>query len=134
MPAAVKITWNEPIIGDMLSAQNGTVGRNLAVRAQRVQDGARAYLVPHNKTGRLSASITKRWGPSTGTTLSIQVGSWTCPYALFVHDGTEPHLIRPNKKQALFWEGAPHPVKLVHHPGTKPIPFLTASLHLATDD
>lgn len=33
--------------------------------------------------------------------------------------GTPPHIIRPKNKKALYWPGAAHPVKLVHHPGTK---------------
>ncbi len=38
-------------------------------------------------------------------------------YAQYVNDGTAPYIITPSSKQALFWEGADHPVKLVHHPG-----------------
>ena len=38
--------------------------------------------------------------------------------------GTEPHIIVPKDKKALFWKGAEHPVKKVHHPGTRPYPFL----------
>lgn len=33
--------------------------------------------------------------------------------------GTKPHIIRPTRKRALSWPGASHPVKVVHHPGTK---------------
>ena len=32
---------------------------------------------------------------------------------------TGPHDIFPLKKKALFWPGARHPVKVVHHPGSK---------------
>ena len=46
------------------------------------------------------------------------------PHAIFVHFGTKAHLIKPRNKQALFWKGAQHPVKVVHHPGTKPNPFV----------
>ena len=37
----------------------------------------------------------------------------------FITGGTKPHIIRPKRKKALWWEGAEHPVKIVHHPGTK---------------
>ncbi|WP_332238880.1 HK97-gp10 family putative phage morphogenesis protein [Sporolactobacillus sp. KGMB 08714] len=40
-------------------------------------------------------------------------------YAVYVEFGTVPHIIKPKKKKALFWEGADNPVKEVHHPGTK---------------
>lgn len=33
--------------------------------------------------------------------------------------GTKPHVIRPKRKRALAWPGGKHPVKVVHHPGTK---------------
>ena len=46
------------------------------------------------------------------------------PYALYVHEGTKAHIIRPRIKQALYWKGALHPVKIVQHPGTKKNPFV----------
>ena len=41
-----------------------------------------------------------------------------------VEFGSPPHIIRPKGKKALFWKGAKHPVKIVHHPGNKPNPFV----------
>jgi hypothetical protein len=46
------------------------------------------------------------------------------PYAAFVHEGTRPHDIVPRNARALFWAGAAHPVARVHHPGTRPNPWL----------
>lgn len=43
----------------------------------------------------------------------------TASYAPFVEFGTQPHDIVPKDKKALFWLGADHPVKVVHHPGTQ---------------
>lgn len=45
-------------------------------------------------------------------------------YAIFVHDGTKPHIIEPSTAKALFWKNASHPVKRVNHPGTVANPFL----------
>ncbi len=45
-------------------------------------------------------------------------------YALFVHEGTAPHVIEPRSAKALFWKNASHPVKRVNHPGTIANPFL----------
>ena len=49
-------------------------------------------------------------------------------YAIYVHEGTRPHIIRPKNGRALMWPGAPHPYRMVHHPGTKANPFVTRTL------
>lgn len=49
-------------------------------------------------------------------------------YAQWVNDGTRPYTITPNSKKALYWEGADHPVKVVHHPGIKGRHFVEDSL------
>lgn len=49
-------------------------------------------------------------------------------YARFVIDGTRAHEIRPRTKKALWWEGAQHPVPVVHHPGTKPNDFVRRAI------
>ena len=43
-------------------------------------------------------------------------------YASAVEDGSRPHTITGNPW--LYWEGAEHPVKEVHHPGTKASPYM----------
>lgn len=48
----------------------------------------------------------------------------SAPYWHFVEYGTEPHVIRPRTKKALWWPGAHHPVKMVRHPGTPAQPFI----------
>jgi len=40
------------------------------------------------------------------------------PRAIYVEEDTQPHDIVPRFKAALFWPGARHPVRRVHHPGT----------------
>lgn len=40
-------------------------------------------------------------------------------YSICLELGTPPHLIKPAEKKALYWPGAPHPVKQVNHPGTR---------------
>ena len=44
-------------------------------------------------------------------------------YTEFVIHGTKAHPIQAVNKQALWWEGADHPVFSVQHPGTEPNPF-----------
>lgn len=48
----------------------------------------------------------------------------TASYAPYVEFGTAPHTILPKDKKALFWPGAAHPVRSVHHPGTQPNQFM----------
>ena len=55
-------------------------------------------------------------------------------YAIFVHEGTRPHVIRPRTKKALYWKGAIHPVRKVNHPGTEANPFMTRGLEKSTKD
>lgn len=74
--------------------------------------------------GNLQADI-KVWNDNISS-LEIEVGnSDITPYAIFVHEGTKPHIIRPknkkglaNKKTGAFFG------KEVHHPGTKANPYL----------
>ena len=49
-------------------------------------------------------------------------------YAIFVNDGTGPYVIEPVNAQALYWEGAEHPVKRVHHPGIQGRHFVEDSM------
>ena len=55
-------------------------------------------------------------------------------YAIYVHEGTRPHDIYPVRKKALYWKGALHPVKVVHHPGSKANPFMAIGLENAKGD
>jgi len=48
-------------------------------------------------------------------------------YAIYQDQGTRPYLIYPNKKKALFWDGAEHPVKMVAHPGVEAKHFVQNS-------
>ena len=73
--------------------------------------------VPYKTTNlihsfRFSAQPLKAtWGP-------------TVNYAAYVELGTHPHQILPVEKKALWWKGAPHPIRMVNHPGTKANPFM----------
>lgn len=55
-------------------------------------------------------------------------------YAVMVHDGTRPHVIRPVRKQALKFTIGGQVVfaKVVHHPGTRARPFLDRALREET--
>jgi hypothetical protein len=57
-------------------------------------------------------------------------GSFAVEYAIYVEQGTGPYVIFPRNKKALFWEGASHPVKVVHHPGNRPRPYLVPAAEM----
>lgn len=85
-------------------------------------------------TGRLEESIYSglgTWG-SAGDVEGI-VGA-KAKYALFVHDGTRPHVILPRHAKMLAFKGRSGKMVFamkVHHPGTLPNPFLERALRLA---
>ena len=87
--------------------------------AELVEDYIQTQIGPHAKTGTLERSLGKTRIPNGW---EIGHDSRVAPYARFVHDGTKPHLIFPNKKKMLRWAGGGvfHFAKVVHHPGNKP--------------
>lgn len=62
-----------------------------------------------------------------------RVGS-NLPQAPIMEMGAKPHIIKPNSKIALWWKDAKYPVKLVNHPGVKPVPFLRPALESSKRD
>ena len=89
---------------------------NMALEARKllVQFSSSPYI--HRRTGRLVTSIDIfTIGPN------FLVGP-TVEYAKWVYGGTDPYDIYPSAKRALFWMGALHPVRHVHHPGIKARP------------
>lgn len=72
------------------------------------------------KSGNLRRTITSR--VEDGGRRGV-VGT-NAPYARPVHDGSRPHIIQAKRAKALYWKGAKHPVRVVHHPGNKPNPFM----------
>ena len=73
------------------------------------------------RTGKLAGSINAKLAVVTGDSVIGRVGSYNCVYAaIHEYGGTTPaHDIYPRNKKALYWPGADHPVKVVHHPGSK---------------
>ena len=60
------------------------------------------------------------------------------PYAVFVEKGTAPHIIRPINASCLAFQvgmlGGMVFAKLVHHPGTKPNPFVAKTAMETKDE
>ncbi len=98
-------TWGmDSVMADCVTASKGAVRR---------------------KTTILQGSIQMR--PTVEQGAGVFVGFWgsfAVKYALWVEQGTGPHIILPVKKRALYWKGAPHPVRMVFHPGSRAYPYL----------
>ena len=83
------------------------------------------------RTGRLKASIEPDAEHVEGMRATGGVSANT-PYAIYLEKGTRPHIIRPtgDKKALAFdWErgGGRRLFRSVHHPGTRPRPFMMRS-------
>lgn len=122
---------DEAALRRLLNGRQSGVARSLARKAVEVESIAKRIATSEGlvDTGRYRSSISWRLGvDSLG--LFAEIGS-AVPYAGYLERGTRPHEIRPRSKQALWWKGADHPVRVVHHPGTKPYRVLTRALREA---
>lgn len=117
----------------LLTGAQGPVARELEYVGSAVQTGARARIRPSQVRGAggglsLRDSLVKRL--ITGPWLTMRVIAQK-PYAYLLHEGTEPHEIRPRRGKALrfYSQRAAGFVfaKVVHHPGTKANRYLTES-------
>ena len=108
-----------PALERLLKGPDGPVARELGQRAVRIESSAKLIATgnPKVQTGRYRSSITWRIG-ADARGLFAQIGS-NVKYAVYLEEGTRPHIIRPRIKQALNWPTARHPVKFVRHPGTR---------------
>jgi hypothetical protein len=118
---------------DELQARLKALGSTqLVLREAQIRTVREAKLLVHRKTGHLGRSIV----PGRLTKDSATVEART-PYAATVELGSKPHVIRPKKAKVLAWGGTrrlsgslakgskpTHFARLVHHPGTKPYPYL----------
>jgi len=80
-------------------------------------------------TGRLRNSI--NW-KTEGNVIKI----FMMDYAIHVEFGTQPHIIRPKNAKALHWKSGGNDIfaTVVHHPGTRPQPFIRNTLRTKFGD
>ena len=99
-----------------LQSHAQTIGDECALRI-----AAHAPVGKGPTAGRLKEDIHATVSPfDLGLHIRVESG---VPEAAYVLQGTAPHEIEPRTRRALFWPEADHPVRRVHHPGTKPNPF-----------
>lgn len=121
----MKLTSNADKLARRVAAWTGSIGPEAAratLEAATVVTAAGKQEAP-SRSGRLRRSIAYRVGGEARYVVSPNV-----PYAPAVHNGSVPHTILPRVKKALWWKGAPHPLRVVHHPGTKANAFMTRAL------
>jgi hypothetical protein len=102
----------------------------LVSQASRGTTAQAKRLVPV-KTGATRASIGWGFTRVTRNTVTAKVGT-PIKYAVPLHDGADPHIIRPRRKKALKFEWMERTVffKKVHHPGIGSTPFLTVAMRI----
>lgn len=113
---------------NLLYSGNGAVGKHLRQRGNRLVLAAKRQVGV--RTGALRASIHMRhMRDSRGQ--YIMVGS-NLHYARVHHDGSKPHIIRPNKAKMLRFESKGQQIfaHLVKHPGTPANRYLTDNLRV----
>jgi len=124
----VRVVFREPRLDRYLNSPSGEVGRymfrrgNIVVAAAKRQVGV--------KTGALRASIHMRHSRDTRGQF-VRIGS-PLPYARAHHEGSRPHIIRPNSQQVLRFVSRGQVIfaHAVRHPGTKANKYLTDNIRL----
>lgn len=128
---SVVYTRNEAGWVETTISPNGNVGRDLRRRGNKLV--ALATATVGKRSGRLARSIKSTYYPVKNP--YVDVGS-NVGYALAVHEGTRPHIIRPNDRKTLRFKikGKIIYVEQVVHPGTRAKKYLTRHLRRVVND
>ena len=119
---ALRYRPNNAAINELLHSRKSPVVFHLANIGRQVEGNARRLVGV--KTGRLKASIGSRIVRGfPGHNVEVFADT---PYAVYHHDGTRPHVIRPRRKRVLKFQSGGQTVfaRKVNHPGTRANPFL----------
>jgi HK97 gp10 family phage protein len=108
----------------------------IARATHELHDNAIKNASKHTKTGRLENNIEMGVRGNSGEVYIANGGmakKWRgkyVNYGIFVHFGSNPHIIKPKHKKALRWGGSSafHFAKSVNHPGYKGDPFMYNAL------
>ena len=126
--AGIKVVFREPVLDRYLNAPSGQVGRYMDRKGRLVMAAAKRQVGVN--TGMLRASIHMRHSRDTRGQY-IRIGS-PLRYARVHHEGSRPHIIKPNSQQVLKFvsKGQIIFAHAVRHPGTKPNKYLTDNIRL----
>lgn len=129
MASSVKATFRANRSGVTAAGRSEGVHRDLESRADKVIALAREIAAPHYKTGDYNDSFKKERVRVRGAA-AVRVTN-TSDHAAILEHGSRPHIIEPSTKKALYWRGAAHPVRRVHHPGTPALHIMRNALRAA---
>lgn len=121
MPASYEIHLDQPELSRQVQGH-----ARLAVSRWQRRTATQARQDVPVKTGRLGQSIREGDVKTTGPYSAGGSVSANTHYALYVHEGTRPHVIRPRRAKALRFVVGGRVVfaQRVNHPGTRARPFL----------
>lgn len=88
---------------------------NLIAKDFESQAKNNAYWKDQTSNARQGIS-SRAIGANGNYTISLSHG---VDYGEILEEGSKPHIITPKNGKALYWKGASHPVRIVHHPGTE---------------
>lgn len=110
-------------LANQLAGPGGILTRQVARLERRIVNNA-AQRAPVD-TGNLRRMIAADPIVQTGFNVTGSVTS-RANYSAFVHNGTDPHIIRPRNARALRFTSGGQVVfaRYVNHPGTRARPFL----------
>lgn len=126
--------WHEQNYRHAFQSWDGMTGRYLRRRMSWLEH--MAYNTAGLMTGALRRSIGSFF-TFHGRNLEGRVGANPAGsrvgYGVYHHEGTPPHIIRPKQAKALRFKIGNRIVyaQVVHHPGTRPNPYLTRHLREA---
>jgi hypothetical protein len=122
----VKVVFREVVLDNYLNMPNGQVGRYLAKKGRLIEAAAKRQVGV--QTGALRSSIHMRHFTDPRGQY-IKIGS-PLKYAKMHHEGTAPHLIRPNTAHMLrfYSKGQIVFAHMVRHPGTPANRYLTDNM------
>jgi hypothetical protein len=157
MAKSIRVDLDYAAINRVLNMPEGMVGREVLKRAFKVRDAAKAQILARNSKysaesknpGRLFRSIRVYGHTRKGVTgQELYIGS-AVTYAIFVHNGTKPHVIMPKDPKGVLifpsrgasttmragrssskYGGSVIIAKRVVHPGYKGNHFLTDNIKL----
>lgn len=121
-----RLIFREPAMDRFLLSPSGDVGKYLAKKGRLIEAGAKRQVGV--QTGALRASIHMRhFSDPRGQ--YVKIGS-SLNYARMHHEGTKPHLIRPNTAHMLrfYSKGQIVFAHMVRHPGTPANRYLTDNM------
>ncbi|MFF2612378.1 hypothetical protein [Kitasatospora sp. NPDC058046] len=120
---SVEVRIDQGRIARLLRLRGGLAERGLRRRTERT-----AAIAERMAPGRMGDFIS--WKITEGPRGLQGVIVCDHPATRYVIEGTRPHIIRPRRAKALRFEVGGRTVfaKVVHHPGTKPNPFLQRAL------